>query len=110
MGLCIVCVCASLQTSLSHSDNDESSNEQLQSGQERADRQQTVRMEDIGDLEMDLESMMGGEGGAAGGERTGQGTVEALTNMEQSSLALQQMGLILSKRSIDVTGGGWVWS
>ena len=66
-------------------------------------------MEDIGDLEMDLESMMGGEGEAAGGERTGQGTVETLTNMEQSSLALQQMGLILSKRSILVTGGGWVW-
>ena len=54
-------------------------------------------MEDMGDLEMDLESMIGGGGGVSGGEKTSQPTAEVLSVMEQSSRALQQMGLILSK-------------
>jgi len=52
-------------------------------------------MEDMGDLEMDLESMIGGGGGVSGGEKTSQPTAEVLSVMEQSSRALQQMGLIL---------------
>ena len=51
----------------------------------------------MGDLEMDLESMIGGGGGVSGGEKTSQPTAEVLSVMEQSSRALQQMGLILSK-------------
>ena len=54
-------------------------------------------MEDMGDLEMDLESMLGGDGGVSGGEKTNHPTAEVLTVIEQSSRALQQMGLILSK-------------
>ena len=54
-------------------------------------------MEDMGDLEMDLESMLGGDGGVSGGEKTNHPTAEVLTVIEQSSRALQQMGLILCK-------------
>ena len=54
-------------------------------------------MEDMGDLEMDLESMLGGDGGVAGAEKSTQPTAEVLSVIEQSSRALQQMGLILSK-------------
>ena len=88
----------------------------------------------MGDLEMDLESMIGGGGGVSGGEKTSQPTAEVLSVMEQSSRALQQMGLILSKTiflseisniripkfkiikfffiSIDLVGSGlpgWLW-
>ena len=51
----------------------------------------------MGDLEMDLESMLGGDGGVAGAEKSTQPTAEVLSVIEQSSRALQQMGLILSK-------------
>ena len=51
----------------------------------------------MGDLEMDLESMIGGAGGVNGGDKTTEPTAEVLTVIEQSSRALQQMGLILSK-------------
>ena len=51
----------------------------------------------MGDLEMDLESMLGGDGAVSGGDKTTQPTAEVLSVIEQSSRALQQMGLILSK-------------
>merc|ERR1712048_697874 len=57
--------------------------------------QARVRMEDMGDLEMDLESMLGGDGAVSGGDKTTQPTAEVLSVIEQSSRALQQMGLIL---------------
>ena len=50
----------------------------------------------MGDMEMDMESMMGGGGGV----KTGDGSnlqVVTLSNIEQSCLALQQMGMILSE-------------
>ena len=53
-------------------------------------------MDDMGDMEMDMESMMGGGGGV----KTGDGSnlqVVTLSNIEQSCLALQQMGMILSE-------------
>ena len=54
-------------------------------------------MEDMGDLEMDLESMLGGDGAVSSGDKTNQPSAEVLSVIEQSSRALQQMGLILSK-------------
>ena len=56
----------------------------------------------MGDLEMDLESMIGGAGGVSGGDKTTEPTAEVLTVIEQSSRALQQMGLILSKAEYNV--------
>ena len=53
-------------------------------------------MDDMGDMEMDMESMMGGGDGV----KTGDGPnlqVVVLSNIEQSCLALQQMGMILSE-------------
>ena len=50
----------------------------------------------MGDMEMDMESMMGDGGGV----KTGDGPnlqVVTLSNIEQSCLALQQMGMILSE-------------
>ena len=53
-------------------------------------------MDDMGDMEMDMESMMGGGDGVKTGE--GQNLqVVVLSNIEQSCLALQQMGMILSE-------------
>ena len=51
----------------------------------------------MGDMEMDMESMMGGDGGVSGGDKSFQGSEEILSNIQQSSRALQQMGLILCK-------------
>ena len=56
-------------------------------------------MEDMGgELEMDLESMIAGEGEFPSGDKTSHRAGEVLTNIQQSSRALQQMGLILSKK------------
>ena len=58
--------------------------------------QKGSRMDDMGDMEMDMESMMGGGDGV----KTGDGSnlqVVTLSNIEQSCLALQQMGMILSE-------------
>ena len=54
-------------------------------------------MEDMGDMEMDMESLLGGGGDKV--KSTDQSNVEivVLTNIEQSSRALQQMGMILSE-------------
>ena len=60
-------------------------------------------MDDLGDLEMDLESMIGGDGAVSGGDKTSHPTAEVLTVMEQSSRALQQMGLILSKANYSIS-------
>ena len=57
-------------------------------------------MEDMGDMEMDMESLLGGGGDKV--KSTEQSNVEivVLTNIEQSSRALQQMGMILSEFSL----------
>ena len=51
----------------------------------------------MGDMEMDMESMMGGDAGGKGGPTQGNVEVVVLSNIEQSCRALQQMGMILSK-------------
>ena len=53
-------------------------------------------MDDMGDMEMDMESMMGGEGGVKAGDGPSVDVV-TLSNIEQSCRALQQMGMILSE-------------
>ncbi len=60
-------------------------------------------MDDMGDMEMDMESMMGGGDGV----KTGDGAnlpVVTLSNIEQSCLALQQMGMILSEFCLILQG------
>ena len=51
----------------------------------------------MGDMEMDMESMMGGDAGGKGGPTQGNVDIVVLSNIEQSCRALQQMGMILSK-------------
>ena len=48
-------------------------------------------------MEMDMESMMGGDAGGKGGPTQGNVDIVVLSNIEQSCRALQQMGMILSK-------------
>ena len=54
-------------------------------------------MDDMGDMEMDMESMMGGGEGGKVGQAQGNVNIVVLSNIEQSCRALQQMGMILSK-------------
>ena len=54
-------------------------------------------MDDMGDMEMDMESMMGGDGGGKVKDNVANVDIVVLSNIEQSCRALQQMGMILSK-------------
>eukprot|EP00092_Neocalanus_flemingeri_P012334 GFUD01013297.1.p1 GENE.GFUD01013297.1~~GFUD01013297.1.p1 ORF type:complete len:105 (-),score=38.39 GFUD01013297.1:41-355(-) len=54
-------------------------------------------MDDAGaDMEMDMESMMGDTGGGEGEGTVKAAVVPELTQIEQTTLALQQLGIILS--------------
>ena len=54
-------------------------------------------MEDMGDMEMDMESMMGGGDGKVKSSDSAPVQLVVLSNIEQSCRALQQMGVILSR-------------
>ena len=51
----------------------------------------------MGDMEMDMESMMGGGDGKVKSSDSAPVQLVVLSNIEQSCRALQQMGVILSR-------------
>ena len=67
-------------------------------------------MDDMGDMEMDMESMMGGGEGGKVGQAQGNVNIVVLSNIEQSCRALQQMGMILSKFKQFSSSGPGPWS
>ena len=60
-------------------------------------------MEDMGELEMDMESMMGGGAGKVKPSDQTNVEVAVLSNIEQSCRALQQLGMILSAYLEDIS-------